>query len=380
MSRDDHLGGPLIASIVKAVPVINTARVMQLSGIFDMPPTKESRLTWEVSLPLHARPWNIGAIVGASGTGKSTVARTLFADHVVSGFPWPEDKSLVDGFAEALSITEITGLLSSVGFSSPPSWLRPFRVLSTGEQFRATMARALAESRELTVIDEFTSVVDRTVAKIGSAAVAKAVRARGRQLVVVSCHYDILEWLQPDWVYEPADNRFAWRALQRRPSIRLEIWPVYREAWQLFRRYHYLSHELHRAAACFVGFVEGQPAVWTAVLCQPGRRSGWREHRTVCLPDFQGVGIGNAMSEFIAGCYRAKDGKPYFSTTSNPAMIRHRAKSALWQMRRLPSHATPHTNYKRFESKESRRRITAGFEFVGPARPDDARSLGIFKG
>lgn len=380
MSRDDHLSGPLVASIVKTIPVVNTARVMQLSGIFDVPPTKESRLTWEVSLPLHERPWNIGAIVGASGTGKSTVARAIFAERVVSGFPWPEDKSLVDGFAEDLSITEITGLLSSVGFSSPPSWLRPFRVLSTGEQFRATVARALAESRELTVIDEFTSVVDRTVAKIGSAAVAKAVRAHARQLVAVSCHYDILEWLQPDWVYEPADNRFAWRALQRRPPITLEIWPVDHAAWQFFRRYHYLSHDLNKGAACFVGFVEEKPAVWTAVLSQPGRRSGWREHRTVCLPDFQGVGIGNAMSEFIAGCYRAKDGKPYFSTTSNPAMIRHRAKSPLWKMRRLPSHASAQTNYRHLDTKESRRRITAGFEFVGLARADDARTLGILRG
>jgi ABC-type thiamine transport system ATPase subunit len=380
MPRDDRLSGPLTASIVKTIPVVNSARVMQLSGIFDVPPTKESRLTWEVSLPLHERPWNIGAIVGASGTGKSSVAHALFTEHVVSGFPWPEDKSLVDGFADALSITEITSLLSSVGFSSPPSWLRPFRVLSMGEQFRATVARALAESRELTVIDEFTSVVDRTVAKIGSAAVAKAVRARGRQLVAVSCHYDILEWLQPDWVYEPADNRFAWRALQRRPPITLEIWPVDHAAWQFFRRHHYLSHVLHSSAACFVGFIEGQPAVWASVLCQPGKRSAWREHRTVCLPDFQGVGIGNAMSELIAGCYRAKDGKPYFSTTSNPAMIRHRAKSALWKMHRLPTHANRQSSYRQIDAKQSRRRITAGFEFVGPARPGDARSLGILRG
>ena len=60
-------------------------------------------------------------------------------------------------------------------------WLRPFHVLSNGEQFRATIARALAESakgRELVVIDEFTSVVDRTVAQIGSAAIAKTIRRR----------------------------------------------------------------------------------------------------------------------------------------------------------------------------------------------------------
>lgn len=370
--------GSLTASIVKTSAIVRTPRVMQLEGIFDVPPTKESRLTWDVSLPLDERPWNIGAIVGASGTGKSTVAAELFGDALVSGFAWPDDKSLVDGFPAALSIRDITGLLSSVGFSSPPSWLRPFRVLSTGEQFRATVARALAESRDLTVIDEFTSVVDRTVAKIGSAAVAKAVRGRDQRLVAVSCHYDILEWLQPDWVYEPADNRFAWRQLQRRPAITLEIWPVDRSAWQFFRQHHYLSHDIHKGAACFCAFVDGQPAVFTAVLSQPGVRPAWREHRTVCLPDYQGVGIGNAMSEYIAGCWRAK-GKPYFSTTSNPAMIRHRARSPLWFMHRSPSTGSRQSHYRWMDGSDSRRRMTAGFEFVGRPNAEAARALGILR-
>lgn len=66
-----------------------------------------------------------------------------------------------------MGIKDIVGLLSSVGFSSPPSWVRPFRVLSTGEQFRVTMARTLAEMPDLAVVDEFTSVVDRTVARPG---------------------------------------------------------------------------------------------------------------------------------------------------------------------------------------------------------------------
>ncbi len=77
-----------------------------------------------------------------------------------------------------MAIKEITALLSSVGFSSPLAWLRPFEGLSIGERFRVTMARALAETRDLTVIDELTSVVDRTVAQIGSAAIAKTVRRR----------------------------------------------------------------------------------------------------------------------------------------------------------------------------------------------------------
>src|SRR5206468_8886104 len=116
------------------------------------------------------------------------------------------------------------------------------------------------------------------------------------------------------------------------------------------------------------------PAAFTAVLPFPHpTRPGWREHRTVCLPDFQGVGIGNAMSEFVASIYRAT-GKPYTSTTSHPAMIRHRARSPLWRMRRAPSLVGGHkSGFGGMRKCSAIDRLTAGFEYVGPARVDDAK-------
>src|SRR5262249_45700295 len=155
---------------------------------------------------------------------------------------------------------EITELLSSVGFSSPPSWLRPFRCLSNGEQFRVTIARELAESPELAVVDEFTSVVDRTVARIGSAAIAATIRRTGRRFVAVSCHFDVIDWLQPDWTYDPSTDEFTWRSLRRRPDITLDIRRAMPTDWRLFRPHHYLSGELNRAARCFVAEVTGRPA------------------------------------------------------------------------------------------------------------------------
>ena len=307
--------------------------------------------------------------------------------QLVASFFWPEDKSLVDAFPAKLGIKEITGLLCSVGFSSPPAWQRPFRCLSNGEQFRATLARSLAEGGPLVVFDEFTSVVDRQVAQIGSAAVAKAVRARGQQFIAVTCHYDVEEWLQPDWHFDPSSGEFAWRSLQRRPEIRLEVVRTGAKAWQLFRRHHYLSESLACASKCFVGLVDEQPATFTAVVHFPHAiRPGWREHRTVCLPDFQGVGLGNAMSELIAGIFAAT-GKPYRSVTSHPAMIRHRAKSPLWKMTRAPSLGqTQKTgSLDRFGSGSQARmnataaidRCTATFEYVGPSLLEHARGFGL---
>jgi hypothetical protein len=403
--------------------------------MFDVPSAERSELRWEATLPLEERDWQIGLIVGPSGCGKSTLARELFPEALIDGFDWPADKSIVDAFPAAMGIKDVVGLLSSVGFSSPPSWLRPFRALSKGEQFRVTIARALAERPGLAVIDEFTSVVDRTVARIGSAAIARTIRRPGpdenvRRLVAVSCHYDIIDWLSPDWVFDPAAGEFQWRCLrgreeantmqdsrggwhrsERRPSIELNVARVHRKAWRLFKQHHYLSGELNRAAKCFVAFVaEGReeassmqvnaqdehqsfrcanvesrclplrehPAAFTAVIHRPDPAGGyWAEHRTVCLPDFQGVGIGNALSEFVATLFVAT-GKRYCSRTSHPAMIRHRARSKLWTMHRGVSFGARHTGkYAAFNRSAALHRLTAGFRFIGEPNIEAARMFGI---
>jgi hypothetical protein len=238
----------LDCEIRRGVDVVRSIRVQQLEGIFDVPPSQRSERLWHHKLTLPDA-WNIGVIVGPSGSGKTALARHAFGDRLIERWPWPEDKSLLDGFPPEMGIREITGLLCSVGFSSPPAWVRPFAALSNGEQFRVNLARTLAELSDLAVVDEFSSVVDRTAACIGSAAVAKAVRRRGQKFVAVTCHYDCVDWLQPDWVYEPhtartilhtdPDSPGSRRSL-RRPPIELEIIRVHRQMWQLFKAHHYL--------------------------------------------------------------------------------------------------------------------------------------------
>lgn len=360
--------------------IVQTPRTMQLSGLFELPPAQQSECKWSVNLPIEEKPWQVGLIVGPSGSGKSTLASEAFGTQLVTGYDWPDDKAIVDGFPSGMGIKDITGALSSVGFSSPPSWLRPFRVLSTGEQFRATMARALCEPPGVVVIDEFTSTVDRQVAQVASVAVSKAVRSDPkRQFVAVSCHYDILEWLQPDWVVEMPDGIFHWRVLRRRPSVNIEIARVHRSAWELFNRHHYLSHDIHKAAACYVGFVGETPAVFTAVLPFPHpTHPGWREHRTVCRPDYQGIGVGNAMSEFVASVYACRG--LYGSTTGNPAMIHHRAKSPLWDMRQGPGLGRKHSARNKstiMKNTGSTNRLTATFRYVGPVNRSAAIGFGV---
>lgn len=54
--------------------------------------------------------------------------------------------------------------------------------------------------KELIVFDEFTSVVDREIAKIASFAISKSIKRSNKQFVAVTCHYDVEDWLEPDRV------------------------------------------------------------------------------------------------------------------------------------------------------------------------------------
>jgi len=366
--------------ILKESQIIRSPRVIQLEGIFGIPAVKKNRVEWTANLPIEKREWNIGLIVGPSGCGKTTLARELFKNGLVKNFKWFQKKSIVDSFPREMGIKEITSLLSSVGFSSPPSWLKPYHVLSNGEKFRVTIARALAEPSKLVAIDEYSSVVDRTVAQISSCAIAKTVRKRKQKFIAISCHYDIISWLDPDWIYQPATDDFQWRCeRQSRPPISLEIINVHRKAWELFRQHHYLDTSIHKSANCFVALVEGKPAAFTAVIHFPHKTAAsFREHRTVCLPDFQGVGIGHALSEYVASLYCCK--KSYFSVSGHPAMICHRAKSKLWKMHRKPSSVHRQSGFERERKHRitySHGRITASFRYVGLKRKKAAMRFGL---
>jgi ABC-type phosphate/phosphonate transport system ATPase subunit len=355
------------AHVVVNTPIARTPRVAQVEGLFDIPPSKNAQLDWDVRLPLEEKSWNIGLIVGPSGSGKSTVARALFGERLAAqeSLPhWPADRSILDGFPPDMPIKEVVGLLSSVGFSSPPAWLRPFRVLSTGEQFRVTLARLLAYAPELVVMDEFTSVVDRTVAQIGSAALAKTVRQRGQKFIAVTCHEDVEAWLQPDWVYRPATNVFAWRCLQRRPPIELRITRCRLEAWQLFRPHHYLSTRISPFAQAFLATWQGRPVAFSAWIHALVKYGGRREHRTVTLPDYQGVGIGMAVSSFCAALWKGL-GQRASSTTTHPAFIAARLRSSDWRLIRRPRLGGGRSKIRGL--KHAQTRLTAGFEYVGPA-------------
>jgi GNAT superfamily N-acetyltransferase len=365
--------------VVVETPVVDSFRVRQVAGMFDVPLETSIRERFTAELPAFEEPWRIGAIVGPSGSGKSTVARAAYGTRLFTGAEWSHESAVIDGFGER-PFGQIVRMLASVGFGSPPSWIKPYRVLSQGERFRCDLARALldadrAETSEpgdvtndpLVVFDEFTSVVDRTVARIGSAAIAKALRseaedAHRRRFVAVTCHYDVLDWLEPDWVLDLATGELSRRRL-RRPPIELAIRRCRRDVWSRFARHHYLSSDVHSSSHCWVATHEQTPVAFCAVMNLIGRRGRKRISRLVTLPDWQGIGVGRRFLDAVAQMY-VEQGFRMNLVTGHPAMIASLKRSALWRCIDFRPHGFPRDGrFARKYVSHSLGRCVASFEY-----------------
>jgi GNAT superfamily N-acetyltransferase len=226
-------------------------------------------------------------------------------------------------------------------------------------------------------VDEFTSVVDRQVAQIGSHAVAKYIRKRpDAQFVAVGCHFDVIDWLQPDWVLEPATMAFTWRSLQRRPGVNVEIKRCSRSLWSLFAPYHYMTAELSASATCFALYVGDRPVAFAGILPLPvsrGSRAGEAIHRVsrvVTLPDWQGLGLAFVLIDSLGAAYAAC-GSRFRNYPAHPAFVRSSARSAAWrQLKQAGVHSAGNS------AGNMGGRPCAVFEYIGPAMDEcQARRL-----
>jgi GNAT superfamily N-acetyltransferase len=284
-------------------------RAARVKSLFNAPSGANFDLS--IDLPIEDGDWKIGLIVGPSGSGKTSLGRQIFGSDAFYNFQnWPHDQPIVDAIAPGGDFNEVTGALAAVGLGSVPSWLRPFPVLSNGEQFRANLARIIVEAPAKVVIDEFTSVVDRQIAKFGALAFQKAWRRTSErtsgQCVLLSCHYDIVEWVEPDWVYDTATGQYSGRGLWRRPKFELELWETDWRYWHLFEPHHYLKLPHMIAATNYVGVVDGELVAHVGVATRPGLIEA-RACRLVVMPEWQGAGIG--MRFLNAVCQRWLEGE-----------------------------------------------------------------------
>jgi ABC-type lipoprotein export system ATPase subunit/GNAT superfamily N-acetyltransferase len=269
-------------------------------------------------------------IVGTSGSGKSTILRGLgdLRQPTVNN-----SLTTIENFSTPERGEE---LLLACGLRSIPTWFRPPATLSNGEFHRFEMALSLDQG--LVTVDEFTRVVDRDTAKSLALSIRKFYDQRGTTdpLYIASCHRDITDWLDPDWVYDTdlqkLDNRRSPFRMGSRPELTLTIRSTGPDYWQYFKRFHYLDTSMSRSVHCYVLLLGDKPIGFHAAIHSTNRdiHSYWRGHRTVILPEFQGMGIGTAFSDAIAELYVSK-GFRYFSKTAHPSFGEHRERSPLWR-------------------------------------------------
>lgn len=345
-------------------PIHNSFRVQQIAGMFDMQIDDHASRHIKFDHPDLDNDWRIGLIVGPSASGKTTAARHLFGKAAIRNPTWPKNAAIIDGLGNH-PIKKITHALTAVGFGSPPSWLKPYQVLSTGEKLRANLARCLLNARAKPVVfDEFTSVVDRTVARIGSAAVAKAIQSDYLpcRFVAVTCHDDITPWLRPDWTLEMPLGQVT-RKRPRRPNLKLDVVPCRQDLWQTFSQYHYLSGSLNTASRCFVTLWRNKPIAFCATLPLIGRKNRRRISRLVTLPDYQGIGVGSATLQAVAQYHRA-EGHRVNITTSHSAMINHLRRNPTWQTIDVKPTGTHASKRFRDSCRDSIGRAVVSFEYV----------------
>lgn len=310
----------------------NSYRAARVKSLFNV--ESGANFTLAADIDLESAPWQIGVIVGPSGSGKTSMGRALWGSEAIYAPSWPVDMPVIDAITPDGSFDDVTAALSSVGLGSVPTWLRPYPVLSNGEQFRANLARLIAEAPGRAVLDEFSSVVDRQIAQIGAGAFAKAWRRTGGQAVLLSCHYDILDWVQPDWVFDTATGQFSRGLLRRRPRIDVDLWQTKWEHWPAFEPHHYLKLPHMIAATNYVATVDGQLVAHVAVSTRTGMVEA-RACRLVVMPEWQGAGVGLRFLDAVCERWRLGQNrydKPMLTLfhTSHPGLASALRRSTRW--------------------------------------------------
>ena len=332
----------------------------------------ESGCNFDLSaeLPSDDAAWRIGVIVGPSGSGKSSIGRQFWPDIPIADLNdnWPDDRPIIDAIAPDGDFNAVTSALAAVGLGDVPAWLRPFHVLSVGEKFRAGVARVIAEPPQRIVIDEFTSALDRQIARFGALAFAKAWRRlQGKQqCLILTCHRDILEWIQPDWVFDTATGKYNSAVGVQRPRFELKIYRTNWSYWSMFEKHHYLKLPNMVAACCYVGTVDDQPVCHLAVGSRnKGKGVEARACRLVVLPEWQGAGVGMRFLNRICDMnLHGEDGARFpgrpvttIFHTSHPGLAASLRRDRKWRQISAVLYGEPREKFIRTMVESNRRKL-----------------------
>lgn len=315
--------------------ISDSFRAVRAANSVDLDTKKKAlhELTVEANI---SGDYNIALIVGASGSGKTTLAKQIFGQDCFKVY-LDNTKCIIDQLPPELTYDQCAEILQGVGLTSIPCWIKPVGVLSNGQKARAEAAIALHSPTINILIDEWTSVVDRSVAKIMSHCVQKYARKSNKKIVLVSCHYDVIEWLNPDWIIDCNEQRFIDRRLLhqsdrvRRERLEFELCEVGGKTWKNFSKYHYLSDKLPAGKNYFFGLFHkgsqiGFGCFSNYIPIRKGSVPIYHSNRVVIHPDYAGFGLGLRMVNLAATELKRRYGFHIRATFSSQPMYFARLK------------------------------------------------------
>jgi|TARA_R100001594_G_scaffold120509_2_gene156115 energy-coupling factor transporter ATP-binding protein EcfA2 len=245
--------------------------------------------------------WNIGLVYGNSGSGKTTMIKHLFGKDIFDVKLNPEEP-IINQLPDDLSYEDCATLLNGIGLNSVPCWIRPLKTLSNGQKARAEAVYLMTQNKDIVFIDEWTSVVDRVVARAMSVCLYKYAKKNNKKIVLCSCHYDILEWLNPDWMIDCNKQEFILPKsedffFKERDKLKFDIKECPKESWKYFSKYHYLSDQLPYGKVFFYGLFYNNIQIGFQCFAnytphKKGTKIIFHSNRTVIHPDYNGLGLG----------------------------------------------------------------------------------------
>ncbi|WP_186389153.1 ATP-binding cassette domain-containing protein [Stappia sp. TSB10P1A] len=167
------------------------------------------------NVSVKASNGNIIFVVGTSGSGKSVFLNALDPDKTPDGNltvkrvgslthsagwlrPLRDDIPVFEALAEKFTPEKAFIALSRVGLSEALAFIKPFWMLSRGQQYRAMIADLLLRNEEVWLLDEFCSDLDPITAKIVAHNLRKQIIATGRiAFIAAANHTHYLDALRP---------------------------------------------------------------------------------------------------------------------------------------------------------------------------------------
>lgn len=241
-------------------------------------PSIERQSTWEETMSRgHGKksnmigevPQGVVLIFGPVGSGKTSLLQSwvqslytravdglaqealdqllcpLTPEYNAKVLNWRRDKAIISQFGEPKAGCEWLG---SVGLSSIPAWCTPHHALSTGQAYRADLARLIqwaasgctnmskpsAQSTQLhylplVAIEHFGNVLDKLTAASCASSFARQLRRYKLRGLLTSSDPTIAHWLQPDFIVnmDPSGSG-QYQVIRnvnagRRPIVRVHI-------------------------------------------------------------------------------------------------------------------------------------------------------------